>query len=112
MATRKRPVDINAEVDALLAAAGKAPAKTKRVNKKPDPEVYETFGRAGTTLPEDWKRMAEAAGGVKNLADRLGVSQSTLWRWANGAVVTDNLQTIVALAARFLGVPVPEMKSR
>lgn len=37
-----------------------------------------------TTLPSPWLELADAAGGVGQLAAMLGVSPMTIWRWAHG----------------------------
>ncbi len=37
-----------------------------------------------TTLPEPWKALAAALGGVGKLAEELGVDTWTIGRWARG----------------------------
>lgn len=36
------------------------------------------------TLPPSWKRLADEHGGAARLAEVLGVSVSTLYRWSHG----------------------------
>lgn len=36
------------------------------------------------TLPSPWRELAYAAGGVRQLADALGVEPRTVHRWAHG----------------------------
>lgn len=54
-----------------------------------------------TTLPPAWAALAAAHGGVRALADALGISPPTLYRWArgitpisgSGAILLEQLKT-------------------
>ncbi len=71
MATKKRA--------APKRSTSKMNAPEKR---KPPAEAYPQFGRAGTKFEGDWLVLAKAYGGVEALAKMVGVSYSTLNRWA------------------------------
>jgi hypothetical protein len=47
-----------------------------------------------TTLPEPWRSLAEKAGGVWALAEKFGVAESTIRRWAGGMKMSGPAQKI------------------
>lgn len=61
-----------------------------------------------TTLVGAWKRLAEAAGGVGKLAERLQKNRTTIERWASGEVSpVVEVQARVGELAVELGVSMP-----
>lgn len=44
-------------------------------------------GRA-STLPPEWARLADAAGGVGELAEAIGVSPQAVWKWGKGGNIS------------------------
>ena len=61
-----------------------------------------------TTMVGAWRELAEAAGGVGKLAERLGRNRTTIERWASGEVepLVEVQANVGALAAE-LGVKLP-----
>lgn len=60
-----------------------------------------------TTMTGPWAAMAEAAGGVGHLAEILGVTPMTIWRWANGGTISPPVRIALATVAHQLGVQSP-----
>lgn len=58
-------------------------------------------------LPNPWKRLAAAAGGLAALSQRVGVHERTLRRWANGSAVSKIAETALRVVCEELGVPKP-----
>ena len=66
--------------------------------------------RVGRKIEVDgpWGELARAAGGMKELAESLGVSTSTLWRWVTEKVpARKSTRIMVAAKAAALGVDDP-----
>lgn len=66
------------------------------------------------TLPSPWGELAEAFGGVKELAEACGVERRAIGRWANGDRMPGPIvrKHVNALARRRgLSEPWPEVKS-
>ena len=62
----------------------------------------------GTVMVGIWKEMAEAAGGVGKLAEKLGRNRTTIERWASGEVEPIvEVKASVGMAAQELGVGLP-----
>jgi hypothetical protein len=67
---------------------------------------HEGVGHRGTLFTGDWFRLAEAYGGVQALADAVGVSYSTLHRWAvRGDPVPAPCRLALASLAAAKGLP-------
>lgn len=65
-----------------------------------------TFGNRGTAFTGEWLKLAEAYGGVSALAEAVGVSYSTLHRWAvKGDPVPAPSRRVLALLAEAKGLP-------
>lgn len=80
----------------------------KKVPAKARKAAYGTFGNRGTSFPEAWRPLAEAYGGVGGLAEEVGVSPGTLYRWAvNGDPVPPSRAKLVGLLAAVKGVKNP-----
>ena len=57
-----------------------------------------------TTLPGPWAQLAQAAGGVGELARLLGVSRRTIERWGGGVLPGTIVQEHVTAFAKRRGV--------
>lgn len=69
---------------------------------------YGEFGRRGTAFEGDWLKLAQAFGGVNALADAVGVSYVTLYRWAvKGDPVPNTQWRFLAMLAVQKGLPPP-----
>jgi hypothetical protein len=61
-----------------------------------------------TVLTGDWEALVEAAGGVGDLADELGVHRVTIRRWAKGELpVSRSVELAIRSVAGRLGVRSP-----
>jgi hypothetical protein len=80
--------------------------KKEALYKEPTEAKYGTFGRKGTAFEGDWLKLAKAFGGVQALADAVGVSYSTLHRWAvKGDPVPAPSRRVLAMLAAEKGLP-------
>lgn len=80
--------------------------KKEALYKDPTVGTYGTFGRRGTAFKGEWLKLAEAYGGVQALADAVGVSYSTLHRWAvRGDPVPAPSRRVLAMLAAEKGLP-------
>jgi DNA-binding transcriptional regulator YdaS (Cro superfamily) len=67
-----------------------------------------TRGRPPSVLTGRWATLAEAHGGVVDLAKKLGVSTQTVWRWATGRQAVPKLAAIAITAiAQAKNLPSP-----
>lgn len=65
-------------------------------------------GSRGTALEGDWLNVAMAVGGVQALADALGVSYPTLYRWAvKGEAVNNSAKIILGMICAQRNLPNP-----
>lgn len=70
--------------------------------------AHGVHGNRGTVWPESWRRLAEAYGGNVALAEEIGVSYQTVYRWAAlGDVVPPAHATLVGFLAAAKGLPNP-----
>jgi DNA-binding transcriptional regulator YdaS (Cro superfamily) len=60
-----------------------------------------------TSLEGRWLKLADKAGGVKRLAEALGVSPSTVYRWGTGRTTRGLWIRAVRAYAKELRVPDP-----
>ncbi len=65
-------------------------------------------GSRGTSFKGDWLRLAEAVGGVRILAELLGTSYPTLYRWAvRGDEVPKMARQMIGIVAASKNLPNP-----
>lgn len=62
-----------------------------------------------TTMPEAWARLADAAGGVAPLAEALGVTTMTLWRWSKGGKMSRTARMVLETFCKRRRLPIPEV---
>ncbi len=85
-------------------------AKKKVKKTEAEPELshiaHDGVGRRATLFTGDWFKLAEAYGGVQALAEAVGVSYSTLHRWAvRGDPVPAPSRRVLAMLAKEKGLP-------
>lgn len=89
-------------------------SKKKRAAKKSNPTFRGeggAFGNRGTAFTAEWLALAGAYGGVTSLANAIGVSYSTLHRWAvNGDAVPEAKWRWVSMMAATKGLEAPAKK--
>jgi hypothetical protein len=83
-----------------------SPNRKRKVSVPPKSEtrtkegmrMIDGIGRRGTALEGAWFAMAEHFGGVAALADVLGVSPTTIYRWGvQGATVPGPASKVIAI---------------
>lgn len=77
-----------------------------RMARKPKTKEPHPGGRP-IEMEGPWGAMATAAGGVNKLAEMLGVTTMTVWRWSQGGKMQGPARIVVESTAERLGVRSP-----
>jgi transposase-like protein len=65
-----------------------------------------------TVFTGAWRKLVEARGGVAKLAEELGVSPSTLWKWYRGYPMSRANKRYVHEYASRRGLPDPTVRCK
>lgn len=61
-------------------------------------------------MPKEWATLADKAGGVAELAEALGVTKVTLWRWSKGEPISRTARMVLATWCAMHGQKMPETR--